>query len=400
MFDKLLSALPSNPSLIHKLSFYSKRIRKEQAVRRIGLTFVVLTFVIQFFAFISPPVATSAESTNDMIAGGFVGNPSLATQSCNNNVHDYKTVLAAFGITCTMVANAQTVSLDSNAFSGRLYSMGWDPYKFADEGSITIGSDTLYYRHLTDWDTDGVSRYDALLISVNGQPFYILYLCGNLVTVGIPQTITPPPPPPPKTCQPLVGSNDSNDCVASKTAVNVTAGGTDANNTTAQAGDLIKYTLYLDNTGPTEVKDYIFKDNLAYVLDYSQLKDLGGGTYDSSTQNIVFPGVNIAPDQTVSKTFEVQIDNPIPDTPPPASDPNYYNMKMTNFYGTSIITINLPTTPITTVETASTTLPNTGPGSGVIIAAAVVAIAGFFYYRSRLIAKESVIAIKSNIGAL
>jgi LPXTG-motif cell wall-anchored protein len=75
-------------------------------------------------------------------------------------------------------------------------------------------------------------------------------------------------------------------------------------------------------------------------------------------------------------------------------------MKMTNFYGTSIITINLPNSPAQTVAQTASSLPNTGPGSGVIIAAAIVAIGGFFYYRSRLIARESVIAIKSNVGEL
>jgi hypothetical protein len=50
------------------------------------------------------------------------------------------------------------------------------------------------------------------------------------------------------------------------------------------------------------------------------------------------------------------------------------------------------------VEAATTTsLPNTGPGTSIMFASIVVAAAGFFYYRSRLLVDESAIAIKESI---
>ncbi|HEY1646095.1 MAG TPA: hypothetical protein VGF75_07095, partial [Candidatus Saccharimonadales bacterium] len=105
MFDKLLSALPFNPGSIQQLSFYAHRVRKEQSVRRIGLVFIVLAFLVQFFAFVSPPSPTLADSPNDLIDGGF-SSAAEAASDCTSNVEDYGTILANYGITCAKVASA------------------------------------------------------------------------------------------------------------------------------------------------------------------------------------------------------------------------------------------------------------------------------------------------------
>jgi LPXTG-motif cell wall-anchored protein len=140
----------------------------------------------------------------------------------------------------------------------------------------------------------------------------------------------------------------------------------------------------------------VFEDSLAYVLDYSSVFQANGGKVMTDDE-IVWPGENIAPNQTLTKTFEVMIDNPIPQTPASTSDPNFFNLTMSNTYGNTI-TINLPSTPVQVVQQVSTTLPNTGPGNSVIIGAVVVAIAGYFLFRSRLIAKEVKIAITEQSG--
>jgi len=82
MFEKIISNLPYNPSLIKDLGFYAHRIRKEESLRRLGLLFIVLAFFVQFYAVISPPKPTLADSTNDMISGGFSSIPELVAD-CN-----------------------------------------------------------------------------------------------------------------------------------------------------------------------------------------------------------------------------------------------------------------------------------------------------------------------------
>ena len=117
---------------------------------------------------------------------------------------------------------------------------------------------------------------------------------------------------------------------------------------TANAGNVIKYTLYATNIGSDTVKNYVFEDSLAYVLDYSKVIQAGDGKVTSDNE-IVWPGENIAPNQTLTKTFEVTVDNPIPQTPASTSDPNYFNLTMSNTFGNTI-TINLPGTPVQVVQ--------------------------------------------------
>src|ERR1039458_8323011 len=115
MFEKLLSVLPYNPGLLHQIGFYGQRMREEAAIRRTGVIFIVLTFMVQFFAVLSPPVSTVAASNNDLINGGFMANgqasASEAKTDCNNNVQDYKVILEYYGISCDAVGSATATTI-------------------------------------------------------------------------------------------------------------------------------------------------------------------------------------------------------------------------------------------------------------------------------------------------
>src|ERR1700729_1336164 len=112
MFEKLVSLLPYNPSLGQQLSFYSHRMREEASVRRTGTIFLLLAFLIQFFAVISPPQATVADSTNDLIDGGF-SSQSQAVSACKSNTKNYGDILSNYGITCAEVSSATSLTIKS-----------------------------------------------------------------------------------------------------------------------------------------------------------------------------------------------------------------------------------------------------------------------------------------------
>ena len=436
MFEKLLSVLPYNPSIIDKFYFYSKRIKSEKSVRRMTLVIVVIGFLVQFFAVFSPPTPTLADSPNDLVNGGF-SSAAQAASDCTNNVQDYGTILANYGINCNMVASAKTVTINSDAYNHQLYSMGRLPYSIAGESTVNIqGINTPFYvRYLWGWDRPGTtSYYQALQIDTANQTFFLLYPCGNLTSIGLPSsnhptqitcpsgsTGTPPncvstlkptcpsgstgTPPncvqskPLPYCQTLVSSENPYACIqTSKSAKNITQSVNNAGGTTAQPGDLIEYTLYAKNVGDQTVNNYVFQDNLSYVLDYSSIVNLDGGTLKSNNE-IVWPPVNISGNQTVSKQFEVKVDNPIPTTPTSTSDPNYFNLVMSNTFGNTI-NINLPSPPAKTIETVTTTtLPNTGPGTSLFVVGVITIFAGFFFYRSRILVKETDIVIKETVPA-
>ncbi|MEO8105556.1 MAG: hypothetical protein ABI602_04460 [Candidatus Saccharibacteria bacterium] len=517
MFEKLITALPYNPNLLHQLAFYGKRMRQEQSVRRVGLLFIVLAFFIQFFAVISPPQPTVASSTNDILNGGF-SSKAEAVSACHANTQNYSKILAYYGISCTDVANASTTTLTSTAQNNTLFSMGRLPYgaRNASSGKVTSetpvqisGVGTVYLRHLSSFDTGPSSSYQALqgVNSTTHKTFYLLYNCGNLVFIGvqgppircqydssilasdakcvkpclynssipassaqcfvpcpiagksnIPQsspqcvatcpynnklpanspncfkpcqynpaipssnTACVPPcqynpaipssspacvtpcqynpslsntSPDCKPCDKSVSSADTLACViVSKSASNTTTGTKDANNTMAHAGDTLVYTLYAKNNGKATVKAFVFQENLSDVLDYADVVDLQGG--NENTENVVtWSAVDINAGATVSKTLTVRVKTPVPQTPVSSSDGGHFDLTMTNVYGNTV-NITLPADVTKTVETAAAVLPNTGPGTSLFGAAAIVVLAGYFFSRARLLATETSIVVQDN----
>ncbi len=464
MLDKLLSRLPYNPNLINQVQLYGKRMRHDSSFRLSGLIFLSLTLIIQIFAVINPPVSSVASSSNDLVTGGFK-NASEARQACENNSRGYQVILHYYGISCNEFNTASTTTIHSTAESNQYYSMGHNPTGSSGETPVTICytsnycAGTLYWRHLSIWPEPsegpgGSKGWKALsLHNQNGKLFYILFDCGNIVSIGIPgssplqppstPTPTPTPTPAPVTttptpspvtptppsicpynssltadnslcfppcpynaalintdigCVPCQNSTSSQDKLAcievSKTATNNTQGISDANNTTAQPGDVINYTVYAKNTGKADVNKYIFQENVSDVLDYADITDLHGGSIDSN--NIVsWPSVDVKAGDTAQQQLTIKVKNPVPQTPVSVSDPSHFDLMMTNVYGNTI-NINVPGSPVKSIESASTTLPNTGPGTSIFVLTLIVFLASFLFSRSRLLAEESAIVINEN----
>src|SRR5665647_1885921 len=123
MFEKLLSLVPYNPGLLPQLSFYSRRMREETSIRRTGTIFLVLAFMLQFFAVLSPPQSSIAASDNDLINGGF-SSAAEARQDCVNDVQGYQKILHYYGISCSEFDNADTVRIHGDALNNQYFSAG------------------------------------------------------------------------------------------------------------------------------------------------------------------------------------------------------------------------------------------------------------------------------------
>jgi len=187
MLEKILATLPYNPNAVRQLAFYSRRLHQEKSIRQLGLVFILLTFFVQFFAFISPPQPTMARSNNDIIDGGF-GTLTEAVSYCTNNINSFQTILAHYGISCSDLSKTQTVTLKSTDYNRQLYSMGRLPYGKTGETPVNIAGKTYYMRYLWSWDTGPYSSYKVLkgVSSITGKAFFILYKCGNLTFVSLP----------------------------------------------------------------------------------------------------------------------------------------------------------------------------------------------------------------------
>lgn len=172
---------------------------------------------------------------------------------------------------------------------------------------------------------------------------------------------------------------------------------TNAAGTTVQAGNEIRYTIAVHNSGTGTFNDFIFEENIADILEYADVTDLGGGRLvektvpgqDKLTQKtLVWDKQDIKPGEQATKQFVVKVKNPIPTNPTGVSDKYSYDLKMENIFYGNHIEILLATPPVKQIETVSENLPATGAGVANTGLALFTSGMVFVLLRNRLIRKE------------
>ena len=197
-------------------------------------------------------------------------------------------------------------------------------------------------------------------------------------------------------------SDNPNDCVPdiakSKKAFNETQD-KDATQSSANAGDTIRYTITVYNVGSVDATAN-FEEELGDVLEYATLTDKGGGAFDSKNKTLSWPAVTLKAGESQSRVFTVKLPDTIPSGAQGTSEQTSYDCIMSNSFGNSAdINVNCPATK--QVETVVTDLPKTGPTANMIFAGIVLAVVTYFYARSRQIGKEiKVIRRDINVGTI
>ena len=156
MFRKLVSNLAFSPALVGQIGFYAKRLRKEEATRRIGLIFTVLALVVQSFAVFSPPEAANASSPSNFIPGG-VKSIDDYLKNYDQNTNNIKDLFNEIGITRQNIASAKATTVNSKDIP-----LSWgltSPFSAAQgDKTYTIrtssgGQRTFHYHPLWLWDS-------------------------------------------------------------------------------------------------------------------------------------------------------------------------------------------------------------------------------------------------------
>lgn len=388
MFRKIVSNLNFSPALVGQLAFYAHRLKKEEATRRLGLIFVALALVVQSLAVFNPPESANATSGNDLVDGGLGLGSARSLNNFlvpyDNNTRNLRYIMNSFGITREEITNTQFGKFRTPG------KIGWGHWERAGQtGSVTIYDDNwnpvqnLYGRPLT-YNNGVTDIWGYIGHSKKVGWFAIMQWCGNLVTDYVPESLTPPKPA---------------DVELSKTATNLTQGHVDATKKTAKSGDRITFNLKAENKGgmPTTIT---FKDDLNDVLQYATVADTGGGIFDKDAKILTWPEVTINAGEKISRTFSVKVLNTIPTTPTGQSDPESYDCKMENKFGSDVV-IKVDCSTPKVLEAVVTELPHTGPAENMVFGAVVLAIVTYFYFRSRQLAKETrLIRRNLNTGAL
>lgn len=120
----------------------------------------------------------------------------------------------------------------------------------------------------------------------------------------------------------------------------------------AKPGDTIEYTLTTKNTGGAAANGFIIKDGINDVLQEANFVSASDGGQVINTglagdeaRQIQYGAINIAPGQTVVRTFTVKVMNPLPSNPTNGND---FDHNLFNIYGDKVlVNIAIPTPPVT-----------------------------------------------------
>lgn len=178
--------------------------------------------------------------------------------------------------------------------------------------------------------------------------------------------------------------------VLSKKVENITQSLPDANNTQAKPGDQLQYTLSVKNTGKDQGA-YVMTDTVADILEYATIVNIGDGkiaTQSAATPAVVtWPSFNVKVGETVEKIIVVRVKETIPAMAANLSNPQSFNCRVTNTFGNTLnVSIECP--PEKVIEQTIAELPHTGASENIIFSAIVVAVAVYFYARSRQTSTE------------
>lgn len=454
MFKKIVSNLTFSPALIGQLSFYAKRLKKENATRRLAMIFTALAILIQSLAVFNPPESSNAASANDMVYGGIGQSLDNFLKPYDANTLKIRDVMNYAGITREEIINTEFSSWKA----GEKLSWGFVPHFSYEEGERQhtilddkgLFSTTIYSRPLGLWKGSNNTVYGWVGQSKKIGWFAIMQVCGNLVTDTIPskiikeepiiieeieETIVIPQEPieekqpivisggsdtsPKKceynnqilsndpSCKPCPGDesiwiNDAKckpNIVKSKKAINTSQNFINSSESIAKPGEQIRYSISINNNGLNETK-YIIEDNLSDILEYSEILDNGGGSLDPKTKTIRWDEVLLPPQGMRTRTYTVRILNSIPAIAQGKSNSTSYDCIMTNTFGNSINTkIECPI--IKSVEAVASELPTTGPGDNIIFSCVIIFLATYFFARSSLLEKEiQIIRKDSAIGTI
>ena len=294
MFRKIVSRISFSPALVAQLGFYAKRLRKEQATRKLGLIFVALALVVQSMAVFQAPESANAAHSSDMIPGGLGwSNPSLKKflDAYDSNWGHTQHAVAQFGITRAELAAAKLGSFKVN----NIVAYGWDAGMAGSKTLKVYDYNGKYVRNLVGLPMNAYYPKNRDILAFIGHSkirgwFAINVECGNIATK---EMASFPEPKPGK-------------ITASKAAVNVTQDKIDATKKAAAENDIINYTVTAKNVGG-QLITFTPVDNVKAVLPYATVTNTGGATLDKTKGTLAWPAVSLNPGKSISKTYSVKM---------------------------------------------------------------------------------------------
>jgi uncharacterized repeat protein (TIGR01451 family) len=181
------------------------------------------------------------------------------------------------------------------------------------------------------------------------------------------------------------------DIELTKTAVNRSQNDINAISKDAKGGDIIVYTITVANKGKV-AGTVALDDVLTDSLEYAQLTEPGGGSFDNTSKTLSWGTLTVEPGASTTRQFVMTVSNPVPAMPKNQGTPDSYDCIMSNVVrkdGEGIIKVPVECPVVKeVVEQTVAELPHTGPTENMIYGGILLALVSYFYARARLMRKE------------
>ncbi|HVE80977.1 MAG TPA: hypothetical protein VNA68_02445 [Candidatus Dormibacteraeota bacterium] len=193
MFRQIISNLSLSPAAGQQLTFYFRRLQREQITRTLSVISAVGLMFMQVAATIVPPTSVNAASSNDIIRGGIgTKHPQKTLLNIYDNDREIRALFNHYGVNRNDIKKTKHGTLSSS--NKNFKSLGRNPHSELDR-RVSIGGKTYYLRPLHSWGT-GVT-YKVLEGRRHGDNRYfaIMINCGNLVLTDTTPEVKAPSPP-------------------------------------------------------------------------------------------------------------------------------------------------------------------------------------------------------------
>src|SRR5690606_2303130 len=156
------------------------------------------------------------------------------------------------------------------------------------------------------------------------------------------------------------------------------------------AGEELEYTLQTLNSNNYARTGVTISDYIGDLLDYATLDEealkASGGRFDEESKKVLWENVTIPANSKLETKFKIKMVDPIPSTNRPSDQGSNFDCVISNMYGNKI-SLDVSCPLVKGIET----LPNTGPGTSLVVGGIATAFIGYFFARARLLSKELVI---------
>ncbi|MES2971887.1 MAG: hypothetical protein V4702_06220 [Patescibacteria group bacterium] len=159
-------------------------------------------------------------------------------------------------------------------------------------------------------------------------------------------------------------------------------------------GEEFSFNFTVKNLGDAVAKDYVLpNDNINDILEYADLVSSGDAEVIKKTNQgsyLQWKPLTIQAGETIVKKISFKLKTDLPKTNTPPSNPKSYDCQIENTISssTTIIDIDKSHCIVKVLEKASTTLPNTGPGTSLAIGFGLTTFVAYFFARTKLFATE------------